>query len=87
VSLQERETRDSDTTQQNRNEMRENGEKRTFLEEFFQLGHQLDSQLTFGSVMFEQGEDVVRECSGLGVASRTKRGGKLALESQTRYRG
>lgn len=46
--------------------------KRTFLEEFFQLCSKLDSQLAFGGVMFEQGQDVVPECSRFSVASEVK---------------
>jgi len=67
-------------------------QKRTFLEEFFQLCSKLDSQVAFDGVMFEQGQDILRECSRFSVTSKTgaqsrEMGQKLASEYQKRDRG
>jgi len=69
-----------------------NEQKRTFLEEFFQLCSKLNSQLAFDGVMFEQGQNILRKCSRFSVASKTRAqsremGQQLASESQKRDRG
>jgi len=60
--------------------------KRTFLEKFFQFSSKLCSQLTLCGVMFEEGQDIVCECSRFCVASETKIQSRGMEKERTRVR-